>query len=115
MVCDSIVWNFLDFEMMKMGFQREMEEIDIRMFEVINSLCVGKQQPDKRIWDGLWFKTRRSLMRRAVEVGKFPGYNFNMGEDLFTHLQYADDTLIIGDKKIGRILQSLRQICYYLK
>jgi hypothetical protein len=31
-------------------------------------------------------------MRRAVEVGQFTGYKFNMGEDLFTHLEYADDT-----------------------
>jgi hypothetical protein len=39
------------------------------------------------------------LMRRVVEEGKFRGYKFDKGEDQLTHLQYADNSLIVGDKK----------------
>jgi hypothetical protein len=42
-------------------------------------------------------------MRRAVDSGRFTGYKFNGGDACFSHLQYADDTLIIGRKGWGNI------------
>ncbi|MCH92733.1 RNA-directed DNA polymerase (Reverse transcriptase) [Trifolium medium] len=38
------------------------------------------------------------LMKRAVELGKFIGFRFEKADERFTHLQYMDDTLIIGEK-----------------
>lgn len=38
------------------------------------------------------------LMRKVVELGRFFGFKFNRGEEHFSNLQYADDTLLI-DKK----------------
>lgn len=37
-------------------------------------------------------------MKGAIEVGMFNGYKFDSGEERFTNLQYADDTLIIVEK-----------------
>lgn len=44
------------------------------------------------------------LMRRAMEEGKLTVYRFDMEEDMFTHLQYANDTLIIREKKWSNII-----------
>jgi hypothetical protein len=46
------------------------------------------------------------LMKKAVEIGKFDGFRFDRGEDQFTHLQYADDTLIIGNKELVCLIGS---------
>ncbi|XP_058783416.1 uncharacterized protein LOC131658099 [Vicia villosa] len=43
------------------------------------------------------------LMKKAVDSGKYSGYKFEKGEERFTHLQYADDTLIIGEKSWSNI------------
>lgn len=37
------------------------------------------------------------LMKGAIEARMFNGFKFDNGEERFTHLQYADDTLIIGE------------------
>jgi len=39
------------------------------------------------------------LMKRVVELGKFFGSKFDNGDECLTHLQYANDTLIIREKK----------------
>lgn len=38
------------------------------------------------------------LMRKAVELGRFFGFKFDRGQEHFSHLQYADDTLLIDRK-----------------
>ncbi|XP_058746991.1 uncharacterized protein LOC131619978 [Vicia villosa] len=43
------------------------------------------------------------LMKKAVECGEFIWYKIEKGTDRFTHLQYVDDTLIIGDKRWSNI------------
>ncbi|CAJ2655849.1 unnamed protein product [Trifolium pratense] len=43
------------------------------------------------------------LMRKALELGKFSGFKFERGEEYFSHLQYADGTLIIGEKSWSNI------------
>jgi hypothetical protein len=42
-------------------------------------------------------------MRKAVDSGNFSAYKFDGGDECFSHLQYADDTLIIGRKGWGNI------------
>ncbi|XP_058759867.1 uncharacterized protein LOC131633168 [Vicia villosa] len=42
-------------------------------------------------------------MKSAVACGKFSGFKFNAGEECFSHLQYADDTLIIETNGWGNI------------
>lgn len=38
------------------------------------------------------------MMEKAVEIGRFYGFTFKGGVQHFSHLQYVDDTLIIGEK-----------------
>lgn len=39
------------------------------------------------------------LMMKTVEEGHFSGFKFDTEEERLIHLQYVDDTLIIGEKK----------------
>lgn len=41
------------------------------------------------------------LKRRALELGKYLGFKFDMGDE---RLQYVDDTLIVGEKMRLNIL-----------
>jgi hypothetical protein len=43
------------------------------------------------------------LMRRTMDSGRFIGYKFDGSDKCFSHLQYADYTLIIGRKGWGNI------------
>ncbi|XP_058727023.1 uncharacterized protein LOC131598440 [Vicia villosa] len=43
------------------------------------------------------------LMKKAVDTGRFFGYKFDGGEKRFFHLQYADDTMIISEKRWSNI------------
>ncbi|XP_058774729.1 uncharacterized protein LOC131649001 [Vicia villosa] len=38
------------------------------------------------------------MLKKAIGMGKFKGYKFDEGDERFSHLQYADDTLIICEK-----------------
>jgi hypothetical protein len=37
-------------------------------------------------------------MRKAVDSGNFSAYKFDGGDECFSHLQYADDT--VGTKEV---------------
>lgn len=50
------------------------------------------------------------LMKRVTEEGKFNHYKFNGGEDQFTHLQHADDILLIDEKKLLYYQDNQRKI-----
>lgn len=54
------------------------------------------------------------LMKGAIEAEKYVGYKFDNGEEQSTHLQYADDTLIIRGKS-WYILGLSKQTCRWLK
>ena len=114
-VYDSVDWNFLNFVMSKMGFHEKWISECLKS-STISVLVNGNPTKEFGMSRGLRQGDPLSpflfliveegfnmLMRRAVEVGQFIGYKFNMGEDRFTHLQYADDTLIIGEKKWSNI------------
>lgn len=49
-------------------------------------------------------------MKRAIELDKYKGFKFDNGDERFTHMQYADDTLIIRKRRDEKILKSSRQI-----
>ncbi|XP_058723765.1 uncharacterized protein LOC131595434 [Vicia villosa] len=44
------------------------------------------------------------LMKKAVDSEKLKGFKFERGEYRFTHLQYADDTMIICENSIKAVL-----------
>lgn len=43
------------------------------------------------------------LMKRTLELDKYKGFKFDNGDERFTHLQYMDDTLIVGEKRCENI------------
>jgi hypothetical protein len=42
-------------------------------------------------------------MRRAEDLGMFKGYKIRGGGPSITHLQYADDTLCIGETLVDNL------------
>lgn len=44
-----------------------------------------------------------SVMEKALDSSDFSEYKFDGGADCFSHLQYVDDTFIIGGKGLGNI------------
>jgi hypothetical protein len=38
-----------------------------------------------------------ALMKKTVEIGYFKGIKFGDSADCISHLQYADDTLLVGE------------------
>lgn len=43
------------------------------------------------------------LIKRAMESGRLVGYKFDVGDKRFSHLQYADDTMILCEKRLTNI------------
>ncbi|GAU51064.1 hypothetical protein TSUD_300060 [Trifolium subterraneum] len=116
---DSVDWNFLDLVMCKMNFPLKWREW-IR--ECISSATISvliNESPSKE------FKMERGLrqgdplspflflmvaegfnilMSKVVADGEFVGYGVGRNEDLaISHLQFADDTLIIGKRSWSNI------------
>lgn len=54
------------------------------------------------------------LMNKAVDLGNFVCYKFNGREFFFSHVQYAEETLIIWSKVWGNIRTIKENFFYYL-
>lgn len=46
-------------------------------------------------------------MTKAIDLGKYSSYNFEKSDVKFSHLQYADDTLIITEKRWSNIKSNI--------
>jgi hypothetical protein len=115
---DSVDWNYLDFVMEKMGFHEKWRSW---MSECLKSASISvlvNGSPTKEFKMGRGLRQGdplspflfiiaaegfNMLMGKAVDSGRFTGYKFDGGDEYFSHLQYADDTLIIGGKSWGNI------------
>jgi hypothetical protein len=55
------------------------------------------------------------FMSKAVDSGRFSGYKFDGGDEYFSHLQYADDTVLGTQKSMDKIAEKrLNNEMYYL-
>ncbi|MCI00018.1 LINE-1 reverse transcriptase like, partial [Trifolium medium] len=116
---DSVDWDFLDFVMEKMHFPEKWrrwisECIRTPSISVLINGCPSKEfKMERGLRQGdplspflflLVAEGFNVLMRKAVAVGNFLGYKAGCDEGLtLSHLQFADDTLIIGKKSWSNI------------
>ncbi|PNX61152.1 receptor-like kinase, partial [Trifolium pratense] len=98
---DSVDWKFLDFVMSKMGFPEKWRKWISECLTSASISVLVNGSPTKEFIMGRGLRQGDPLshflllMRKAVELGRFDGFKFDRGDEQFTHLQYADDTLII--------------------
>lgn len=108
---DSVNWEFLEFMMNKMGFvwkwrKRIMECISTPLVSV---LVNGSPTEEFRVGRGLRQGDPLSpflflivaeglnlMLKEVVGIGCYEGYK--VGDLSITHLQFADDTLLVGEK-----------------
>ncbi|PNX72998.1 cysteine-rich receptor-like protein kinase [Trifolium pratense] len=115
---DSVDWSFLDFVMQKMNFHEKWRRWISECLKTasVSVLVNGSATKEFEMGRGLRQGDPLSpflfiiisegfniLMKKAVESSRFIGYKFEGGDVCFSHLQYADDTLIIGRKGWGNI------------
>lgn len=113
---DSVSWEFLDFMMSKMGFNALWRKW-IR--ECLNSSTIlvlvnGSPTEEFKVGRGLHQGDPLSpflflivaeglnmMFRETVSLGCFTGYK--VGDVSISHLQFANDTLIIGEKRYENV------------
>jgi hypothetical protein len=110
---DSVNWGFLEKMMLKMGFSEGwLKWMRACIFESTMSILVnGSPTDDFKVGRGLRQGDPLSpflflivaeglagLVRRAVEIGRFKGYQVNPSLQ-FQILQFADDTILMGEGK----------------
>jgi hypothetical protein len=116
---DSVDWDFLDFMLDKMHFPIKWRNWIRECISTswISILVNGSPTKEFKMERGLRQGDPLSpllfllvaegfnvLMSKAVEVGNFMGYKVGEEEELsISHLQFADDTLIIGKKSWSNI------------
>jgi hypothetical protein len=109
---DSVDWSFLDYMLGMFGFG-EVWRRWIRACVFCGSMSVlvnGSPTEEINIQRGLKqgdplapflfilvAEGLGGLMRRAVELQRFTGFQVGSGGVMVSHLQYADDTLCIGE------------------
>ncbi|XP_058774821.1 uncharacterized protein LOC131649093 [Vicia villosa] len=111
---DSVEWSFLDYMMSKMGFHEKWRRWIAECLKstavsiLINGNPTNEFMMERGLRQGdplspflflIVVEGFNMLIKKALDCSKFIGYKFEKGTDRFTHLQYADDTLIIGEKK----------------
>lgn len=47
------------------------------------------------------------MITKVIDLGKYSSYNFEKSDVKFSHLQYADDTLIITEKRWSNIKSNI--------
>ncbi|WJX49459.1 hypothetical protein P8452_35893 [Trifolium repens] len=121
---DSVDWGFLEYMLRRFGFC----EVWIGWIRAcifggnLSVLVNGSPTREINIHRGLkqgdplapflflWVaEGLGGVMRRAGELGLFKGFSFGSGGPIISHLQYADDTLCIGEASVEN-LWSLKAI-----
>jgi hypothetical protein len=115
---DSVEWGFLEYMLHRFGFCAKWIAW-IRACTFAGNLSVlvnGSPTSEICIQRGLKqgdplapflfllvVEGFSGVMRRAVDLGIFKGFSFGRGEVVISHLQYADDTLCIGEASISNL------------
>ncbi|CAL0325442.1 unnamed protein product [Lupinus luteus] len=115
---DSVNWGFLLYMMDRMGFCPTWRNWIMSCLQsnsvsvLVNgsptsefSMCRGLRQGDS-IAPFLFLIVAEGLagiMRSAVSKKIFKGYSVDRDEVVISHLQYADDTLLIGENSVDNI------------
>lgn len=115
---DLVDWGFLDYKFGRFGFSRKWREwIRARVFsgslfvlvnvsptKEINIRC-GVKQGDSLapflyllVAEGLG-----GLVRVAIKINRFVEFKLGSPQVEISHLQYADDTLLIGEATVGNL------------
>ncbi|MCI20316.1 LINE-1 reverse transcriptase like, partial [Trifolium medium] len=110
---DSVDWKYLDFVMEKMGFIDKWRgwTSECLRTTTISVLVNGSPTKEFEVGKGLRQGDPLSLflfllaaegfnlmMSKGVQLNLFEGYKVGTGDVNISHLQYADDTLIVGKK-----------------
>lgn len=122
---DSINWNFLDSNLMQMGFGNKFRMWlrgclgSARSSVLVNGILTEEFPLSKGVRQGdplspfLFIAAMEGLsvaMRSTCELGIFQGVKLPNGGPLISHLLYADDALFLGEwsrnniKNLARIL-----------
>lgn len=120
---DSVSWGFLDFMMRKMGFNEIWRKWIKECISTANVSILANGSPSKDFCVGrglrqgdqlspflflIVAKGLNTLFREVNGLGLFEGYK--VGSLKISHLQFADDTLIIGEN-VQKIFGQLKQSC----
>jgi hypothetical protein len=121
---DSVEWSFLDYMLGRFGFSDKWRAwIRACVFAGNMSILVnGSTTTEINIQRGLKqgdplapflfilvAEGLGGLMKKAVELNRFKGFKVGSNEVVVSHLQYADDTLCIGEASFAN-LWSLKAI-----
>jgi hypothetical protein len=115
---DSVDWQFLDYMLGRFGFSAHWRSwiracvfsgsmsilVNGSPTEEINIQCGLKQgDPLAPFLFLLVAEGLGGMMRRAVEIGRFNGFRVGRNGVVLSHLQYADDTLCIGEATLENL------------
>jgi hypothetical protein len=108
---DSVSWNFLDYMLQRFGFGIKWRAwmkacvCNGNLSVLVNGSPTEQVSINRGLKQGdplapflflLVVEGLRSLMHKAVSMGYFRGFKID-SEMTISHLQYADDTLLIGE------------------
>jgi hypothetical protein len=115
---DSVEWGFLEYMLYRFGFSDKwIEWIRVCVFaDNLSVLVNGSPTKEIHIQKGLKqgdplapflflivAEGFSGVMRRVVELGSFKGIMVGRDPVLISHLQYADDTLCIGEASVENL------------
>jgi hypothetical protein len=115
---DSVEWSFLDYMLDRFGFCAKWKEwIRACVFAGNMSVLInGSPSEEINIQRGLKqgdplapflfllvAEGLGGLMKKAVDLNRFRGFRVGNGEVIISHLQYADDTLCVGEASIENL------------
>jgi hypothetical protein len=115
---DSVDWNFLDYMLRRFGFSDQWRSwiracifsgsmsilVNGSPTEEINIQCGLKQgDPLAPFLFLLVAEGLGGLIRRAVESSRLNGFQVGRNGVVISHLQYADDTLCLGEATVGNL------------
>jgi hypothetical protein len=115
---DSVEWSFLDYMLGRFGFCTKWRDW-IRACVFAGSMSVlinGSPSEEINIQRGLKqgdplapflfllvAEGLGGLMKRAVEINRFRGFKVGGSDVVISHLQYADDTICVGEATIENL------------
>jgi hypothetical protein len=115
---DSVEWSFLDYMLDRFGFCSKWKDwIHACVFAGSMSVLInGSPSEEINIQRGLKqgdplapflfllvAEGLGGIMRRAVELNRFHGFRVGNNGVVVSHLQYADDTICVGEASINNL------------